>query len=412
MITRTNYEEYFLLYVDNELSAADREVVERFVADNPDLQEEWNTFLSCRVEPDEELVFSDRQSLFRSSPNELTADTDPDYTTLRMPVGKENYEAWFIAYIENELNEDNRKAVEAFALQHPPLLKELELFRKTIAQPDLSIVFPDKESLYRQEKEKKVFFLPWMRIAAAAALVGIAGLLVFYYLNKNNGGGASGKKSELAVTPQHTDSLYYSKGSEVKKTQTGIDNSNNQPKDKEQKRAMDPNRSPSDQQGLATQDQQKQHMHFLVRPGRPTRTVDPKRPPSDQQDLARAGGDHPDRSASIRENDPSATPENVIKRAGQMSRVRLAESTQKREDAVVAVSGLNPNTTIASHAVYSSTTNDNTEEDELVTESSDKKTKLRGLFRKVSRVFEKTTSADDPDGKHKVLIGSFQFALK
>jgi anti-sigma factor RsiW len=44
-INRYNYEEYFLLYVDNELSAEERNQVESFVAANPDLEEELTMFV-------------------------------------------------------------------------------------------------------------------------------------------------------------------------------------------------------------------------------------------------------------------------------------------------------------------------------------------------------------------------------
>ncbi len=51
-IDRSNYEEYFLLYLDGELSIQDKISVERFAALHPDLQQELTILLSTRLEID------------------------------------------------------------------------------------------------------------------------------------------------------------------------------------------------------------------------------------------------------------------------------------------------------------------------------------------------------------------------
>jgi len=130
MITRDNYEEFFLLYIDNELSVADREAVERFIAHHPDLQEDWKALLHCRLLPDTPLVFPDKAALYS--------------------IGAEEEE----------------DVLPRFS-------------------PDLSIVFPDKASLYKEEEDKRIVWLPWLRVGIAAATIGIVALLVV--TNNKNG---------------------------------------------------------------------------------------------------------------------------------------------------------------------------------------------------------------------------------
>ena len=64
-INRNNYEELFLLYVDNELSAADRKAVEEFTAQHTDLYDELLQLQEV-VLTDEPVSFTDKSSLLRT----------------------------------------------------------------------------------------------------------------------------------------------------------------------------------------------------------------------------------------------------------------------------------------------------------------------------------------------------------
>ncbi|HMI61248.1 MAG TPA: hypothetical protein VK518_10075, partial [Puia sp.] len=162
MITRDNYQEYFLLYVDNELSAADRSMVEEWVAANSDRQEEWESLLSCRIVPEEELVFRDKQSLLRTAGD----------------IQESNYTDYFLSYIDGQLNDKDRHMVEAFIGLFPSKRLELEQLRQTVCIPDSTIVFPDKDSLYKNEKHRRVIVFYRLMAGAAAILLAAVALLL------------------------------------------------------------------------------------------------------------------------------------------------------------------------------------------------------------------------------------------
>jgi len=70
------------------------------------------------------------------------------------------------------------------------------------------------------------------------------------------------------------------------------------------------------------------------------------------------------------------------------------------------------NSSFATQALLNNATASKDDNDDYGDEpASTKKNKLRGIFRRVSRVFEKTADRDD-NGQRKVLIGAFQVALK
>lgn len=172
MINRHNYEEFFLLYVDNELSPEERTAVELFVQQHPDLAAELETLQQSVLLPEEDLVFTAKASLIKSGD----------------AINTGNYEEFFLLYVDNELDQPTRASVEKFVLQHPELQDAFTLLNQVKLQPE-TIVFPDKQLLLRKEKTRVVPFT-WKQLAVAAILIGLA-ILVWVVVpgNKETGDG-------------------------------------------------------------------------------------------------------------------------------------------------------------------------------------------------------------------------------
>jgi len=159
MINRQNYEEWFLLYADNELSARQRTEVELFAQQNADMAAELDAIMQVKLQPEEDIFFPGKQNLYKTTDVEININ---------------NYEEFFFLYIDRELDEAGMQKVEKFVLQHPQLQDEFTLLKQTVLQPE-TIVFAGKEGLYRKEESKRVVpFFTFARMAVAAAVIAIA----------------------------------------------------------------------------------------------------------------------------------------------------------------------------------------------------------------------------------------------
>ena len=119
MINQKNYETYFMLYADNELSAAEREAVLLFVEDHPAYKQEFDLMNKIKLTPDNSISFSHKEEIYQGIEDE----------------GLHNYRY----------------------------------------EPDQNIVYGDKKELYRvEEKSIMVWFRP---MAIAASLLLILGLV-------------------------------------------------------------------------------------------------------------------------------------------------------------------------------------------------------------------------------------------
>ena len=136
-----NYETYFLLYVDNELSAKEKAVVELFVQQNPFYQNELSLLQNSKLVSNNDLteegnlVYEDKLSLYQIS--ELDTQC--------------------LAYLDNEMSASEIKKFEQALQINPSLLISLTEWRKSkfTIEDELTLDPAFKNMLYKKEANIK-----------------------------------------------------------------------------------------------------------------------------------------------------------------------------------------------------------------------------------------------------------------
>lgn len=162
-INRNNYESFFLLYVDKELSIAEKKAVEAFVGLNPDLEVELRMLQETLLQP-EALAFADKTALHKL---DTAAQED------------------LLCYLHNELAPTKVQELELELAANTALQNEWAILQQTQLDPTETITFTDKASLYRHQKPR-VVAVTWWRIAAAALLLGFGIWGGMALLNRDN----------------------------------------------------------------------------------------------------------------------------------------------------------------------------------------------------------------------------------
>lgn len=161
-INRNNYEEFFLLYADGELTSVEMQAVDAFTHQHPDLAEELRMLMEV-VLPNEQATMPGKNRLLKLTEWNETAPT-PTQTALLLHLDGElpNTQA---AEIENELE------------QNAAMQQDWAMLQQTRLQaPGISM--PDKNRLYRQTAIRRPISPVWSRIAAAAMLAGVGWFLI------------------------------------------------------------------------------------------------------------------------------------------------------------------------------------------------------------------------------------------
>jgi hypothetical protein len=151
IITRENYEPFFLDYLEGNLEESMIDQFLDFLENNPDLKEELHSFENVCL-PEDQIAFTGKEQLYKSSAE-----------------AKAVIENKTIAYLEGDLQNEERKLFETYLYGHPELQKEYELFSKTRLQPDTRIIYPKKNKLYR--KSGSFILMNWVARAAAVLIL-------------------------------------------------------------------------------------------------------------------------------------------------------------------------------------------------------------------------------------------------
>jgi hypothetical protein len=175
-INRNNYESYFLLYVDNELSGGERNSVEQFISENPDLKMEMDALKEAICVPEE---FSFNKELLIK--REIT----------------EEIQSKLLSHLDGELSGTEAVILEKQITSDNNLHKEWEFLQKTKLDAAEIVAFPDKSLLYRKEKGRVIAF-NFRKLAAAATIVGLLLTSAYFFIQRQN----QDSETVVAVIPQ------------------------------------------------------------------------------------------------------------------------------------------------------------------------------------------------------------------
>ncbi len=146
MINLINYETFFLLYADGELSPSEQESVLKFVEQHPLLEEEFNRIKALKFSPDKGLMMMNKSALRM----EILQEIEADYSF----------------------------------------------------EPDLSIVYPNKAELYRKENVLPVY---WLRMVGVAAALFFTMGIAWMVMGEKENIPAIAKASRGSTSPSSTE---------------------------------------------------------------------------------------------------------------------------------------------------------------------------------------------------------------
>ncbi|MCT4623686.1 MAG: hypothetical protein N4A46_08690 [Schleiferiaceae bacterium] len=149
-ITLDNYEEFFLDYMEGNLSAQEQIVLDEFLVQYPELKEEL----------EEMEIFS-----------LVEEDVQMGKESLKEIPFKSDFDDFCVAKIEGDLSLEEEFIFDEFVNANPKRIEDVKLYKKTKLYPDHAIIYPDKESLQKKKRKLLPLWISGVGIAASILLL-------------------------------------------------------------------------------------------------------------------------------------------------------------------------------------------------------------------------------------------------
>lgn len=168
-ISLHNYEEFFLLYADGELTQQQKEMVDAFINQHPGLKAELYLLLRTVWPAEKTISFPGKNRLMKEA-----------------GVTEEE----LLIYLDGESGVEAAEKIGRELGKNKNLQQELEWLEKAVVKPDENIVYPGKQALYRSVPVRK---MDGWKVAVAASVLFLLGTWLFLYKEDDN------KASKVAV---------------------------------------------------------------------------------------------------------------------------------------------------------------------------------------------------------------------
>ena len=385
-INRNNYETFFLLYVDNELSAAEKHAVELFVEENSDLRGELEILRSTLLDHSD-IVFDHKQGLYKTA-------------------GAASIEEKLLLLADGTLPQAELASVQQLIATDSAVADLWSQLKRTILEPESDIVFENKSILYRTAPTR-VIGIGWWRVAAAAVLISFgiwAGIDI--YSNSNmpvvKATETANKKTTTEPTVPANRNI---KTNTLPDQQTASTSENGSVIQNSQQRDPGQKNNPRDinkqKQSLTVQNELLQKDAVIKPSNNLPKPISPDYELINKMERNKSIARNVQIKTSKENMAGTNTNELMINKAENANATMLNSrnsnaSVATENNARTAVYNGNPEDNIASNLLY-------------MEENNTKHSKLGGLFRKVKRVIERNTNIKTGDG---LKLAGFEIAIK